>query len=78
MVEQTFDDIRDSRCPSGDRLSCCGEREYELVDAEKYKSFFKIDSTKRPVKLTLLSLKDSDAGKYELKVKATLKAWNTV
>jgi len=33
LVEQTFEDIRDSRCPIGDRLSCCGERVYELVDA---------------------------------------------
>jgi len=37
-----------------------------------------MDSTKRPVKFSLLSLKDSDAGRYEMKVKATLKNWKDV
>jgi hypothetical protein len=48
------------------------------VDADKYKSFFSIDYSKTPIKLSLLSLKDSDAGDYEMKLKVTLKDYKDV
>jgi hypothetical protein len=48
---------------------------YELEKAEDYKGFFTIDFEKRPIKMSLLSLKDSDAGSYDLNLKVTLKNW---
>ena len=34
MQSQTFEDVRDTRCISGDITECCGERVYELVSAD--------------------------------------------
>jgi hypothetical protein len=78
VIEQSFQDIRDTQCQQGEITSCCGPRVYELEDADTYKSFFTINFEERPIKMSLLSLKDSDSGTYDLKLKATLKNWPDV
>jgi hypothetical protein len=68
VVEQSFEDVKTLNLN-------CGPRVYELEKAEDYKNFFTIDFKKRPIKMSLLSLNDSDTGSYDLNLKVTLKNW---
>jgi hypothetical protein len=82
VIEQSFADVKDSQyencLTAGDINYCCGPRKYELEKAGDYKSFFTIDFENRPIKMSLLSLNDSDIGSYDMNLIVSLKNWHLV
>ena len=75
IVEQSFDDVRDYLCVDGDINACCGDRVYEVENADAYAGFLTVDVEARPVTLSMLALSDADAGTYEINIIASLKDW---